>query len=204
MSNIYSIGYAGLSQEAFLSLLKLHNIQCIADVRSSPYSKAFPHYNRENVPAWLKQSNVRYVYLGEELGPRSKDSTHYNDSGQVQFDLLSKSTLFENGIKRLENGAKMMNVAIMCAEKDPMTCHRSLLVAEYSKSTSLKFSHIHQDGSIESHREMIARAMKAFQMAPDMFTPLEEYERLAHEKLCKKFAFTKPEVRKDNNGGYNR
>ena len=204
MAKIFSIGYAGLSQDAFLALLEKHQIACIADVRSSPYSKAFPNYNKENMPAWLRSQKIHYVYLGSELGPRSNNNEHYNDKGQVQFDKLSATENFDNGIRRLESGARKMNVAIMCAEKDPMTCHRSLLVAEYSKGSTLEFSHILQDGSLETHEEMIVRAMKLYQMAPDMFTPLEECQKLTHAKLCDRYAYSKPEVQRNNQGGYNR
>ncbi|MDU8351502.1 DUF488 domain-containing protein [Pseudomonas syringae pv. actinidiae] len=204
MAKIFSIGYAGLSQEAFLALLEKHQIQCIADVRSSPYSKAFPNYNKENMPVWLKSQRIHYVYLGAELGPRSNESSHYDNNGQVQFDRLSQTPQFDKGIRRLENGAQKMNVAIMCAEKDPMTCHRSLLVAEYSKTSQLEFSHIMQDGSLETQQEMVDRAMKTYQITPDMFTPLEECRKSAHKKLCSRYAYSKPEGQRNNQGGFNR
>jgi uncharacterized protein (DUF488 family) len=196
MSNIFSIGYAGLSQDKFIEILKSHNISAIADVRSSPFSKMFSGYNKDNMPQWLAENGIKYVYLGQELGPRSANSNHYvND--QVQFDRLSQTDGFKQGISRLNKGAQAMNIAIMCAEKDPMTCHRSLLVAEFSKDSGLEFKHIHQDGRLESHEDMLLRAMKVYKIMPDMLTDEADCKKSAHAKLCLQYAYKKPN--KNNN-----
>ncbi|MCW9000781.1 MAG: DUF488 domain-containing protein, partial [Kangiellaceae bacterium] len=85
---IFTIGYATKPIDVFIKQLKKYEINVVADVRSVPYSKVFFDYHQENITAHLKKSGIRYVYLGEELGPRSKDDDHYDDSGQVQFDRL--------------------------------------------------------------------------------------------------------------------
>lgn len=196
MSNIFSIGYAGLSQDKFIEILKKHNIAAIADVRSSPFSRIFPGYNKDNMPAWLAQAGIKYVFLGAELGPRSANAKHYKND-QVQFDLLSETDEFKRGIARLQRGAEAMNVAIMCAEKDPMTCHRSLLVAEYGKNSGLEFQHIHQNGDLEPHENLLVRGMKLYKMQPDMLMTEEDCKRAAHQKLCLQHAYKQPN--KNNN-----
>ena len=128
--NIYTIGYATKPIDEFISQLQRHNIQAVADVRSVPYSKVFIDYHKEAIQRSLARHHIKYVYLGEELGPRSKDDSHYNQSGQVQYDRLMQAPLFLDGLKRLMTGLKKnLTIALMCAEKDPATCHRSLLIA---------------------------------------------------------------------------
>ncbi|MFK4132295.1 DUF488 family protein [Pseudomonas luteola] len=188
--DIFTIGYAGLTESQFVKLLKQMNVSAVADVRSSPYSKTFPGFNRENMPNWLSESGIRYVYLGEELGPRSMDPAHYKDD-QVQFERLKQTELFNKGIRRLENGSKRMTIAIMCAEKDPMTCHRSLLVAHYGQSSALSFHHIHQNGEVESHAQMLRRAMGALKIEEDMFTPIDQCLEKTYQKLCTLYAYKK-------------
>ena len=199
MNKVFTIGYSNLTTERFSELIQSYGITAIADVRSSPYSKMFPIYNKENMPAWLKKIAVRYVYLGNELGPRStNDSLYKND--QIQFDLLSNTELFQKGINRLINGSKENKIAIMCAEKDPMTCHRSLLVAHYGKDENIEFSHIHQNGSLESHDDMLDRAMRQYKIIPDMLTDQEACRENAHRMLCSDYAYRKIQITKKPTG----
>lgn len=199
MAKVFSIGYSNLSMEQFCKLLHLHGITAIADVRSSPYSKAFPNYNRESMPAWLNEAKVKYVYLGLELGPRSSDKSLYKND-QIQFSLLSQTDLFCKGIERLSNGSQNHNIAIMCAEKDPMTCHRSLLVAEYAKDHGLDFVHIHQNGDLETHDNMLKRAMAQYKIMPDMLTDEDTCKKMAHQKLCTQFAYKRTSPNNSMNG----
>merc|ERR1711916_244013 len=129
MSTLFSIGYATKPLATFLQQLQDRQVQAVADVRSVPYSKRFHDYHREALAGRLRQAGMYYVYLGDELGPRSKDPAHYDGHGQVQFERLQRSPLFLAGIDRVLAGlAKGMRIALMCAEKDPAVCHRSLLV----------------------------------------------------------------------------
>ena len=79
-------------------------MSAIADVRSVPYSTAFQDYRQDVLKATLAAASIKYVYLGKELGPRSKDLSHYDESGQVKFDRLVKSDLFQQGVTRLSQG----------------------------------------------------------------------------------------------------
>ncbi len=127
---LYSIGYATKPIATFIEQLKRYDINAVADVRSVPYSATFFDYHQERLEGHLARAGIRYVFLGEELGPRSKDPQHYDSGGQVQFDRLMASPSFQVGIKRLNRGlSKGFRIALMCAEKDPSCCHRSLLIA---------------------------------------------------------------------------
>ncbi len=161
--NLFSIGYATKALREFIEQLQQYAIDVVVDVRSVPYSAAFHDYHRENLQAALSLAGIRYLYLGDELGPRSKDPAHYDDCGQVQFERLMTADLFKEGIERLENGlAKGFGIALMCAEKDPATCHRSLLIGYYlQRQCDVALKHIRHDGSLESQAELEERFGRA-------------------------------------------
>lgn len=139
MSKLYTIGYATKSIEQFILQLQQYEINVVADIRSVPFSKAFADYHQQNIKSHLNKHKIQYVYLGKELGPRSEDDAHYDCHQQVQFDRLMTSEIFQSGIQRLSVGVeKGYRIALMCAEKDPAHCHRSLLVG-YFLSTIVIF-----------------------------------------------------------------
>jgi len=141
---IFSIGYATKPIDVFIDQLRRHRINIVCDVRSVPFSKRFFDYHQDAIKRHLQDAGIRYLYLGDQLGPRSKNPDHYEVCGtglQVQFDRLMTSNTFLQGIKRLQHGQrKGFRMALMCAEKDPATCHRSLLIGyalKRIKSTQL-------------------------------------------------------------------
>lgn len=191
MSHLFSIGYATKPIDIFLQQLRDHNIAAIADVRSVPYSKVFHDYHREPLAATLKKQGIAYVYLGEELGPRSKDDSHYNEKQQVQFDRLMQSSPYLQGVQRLQAGlAKGMNIAMMCAEKDPADCHRSLLIAYHlKKELSIQVQHITHDGSLESQAAMEQRLLQEHKLGNDLFLTGEEQVTLAWQLQSQQKAY---------------
>ncbi len=83
MYDLYTIGHSTHTVDRFIELIRMHSIGVVCDVRSNPYSKFNPQYNRENIRRELKKDNISYVFLGRELGPRSDDPECYVD-GNVQ------------------------------------------------------------------------------------------------------------------------
>ncbi len=195
MPTLYSIGYATKPLETFLQQLQQHQINAVADVRSVPYSKVFHDYHQEAITTALRQRGIHYVYLGEELGPRSKDPAHYDASGQVQFALLQQSALFQTGIQRLQKGMeKGLTIALMCAEKDPAVCHRSLLIGHYLLDTlRLDTVHINHDGGTERESELQQRLMSLHDIVPDMLTAQCECLDMAWRAQSQRCAYRKPE-----------
>ena len=191
---LYSIGYATKPLEQFIQQLKKYNISALADVRSVPYSKAFKEYHQEALRNSLQQAGIRYVYLGEELGPRSKNPEHYSE-GQVQFSRLMESELFQKGIERLEEGQqKGFTIALCCAEKDPAVCHRSLLIAwALKRQKSREIQHILHDGQLESQTQLEHRLMALTGIVADMFMDDLEAEKLAYQAQCVCCAYRLPE-----------
>ena len=189
---LFSIGYATKAIDVLVEQLQQHEVHAVADIRSVPYSKTFPEYHREALQATLKKAGIQYVYLGQELGPRSEDPAHYDESGQVQFDRLMRSDNFLHGIERLKTGlAKDMNIALLCAEKDPAICHRSLLVGHYLQSQGLELHHITHDGQVESHGKLEQRLVEIQGLEADLLTEPESLKELAFKAQVKSCAYRK-------------
>ena len=155
-TQVLTVGHSTHTIEAFLALLRQHAVTAIADVRSSPYSRFNPQFNRESLEQILTASGIRYVFLGRELGARSDDLSCY-ENGQVQYARLARTELFQSGIERVLKGAADLRIALMCAEKDPLDCHRTLLVARALADRGVTIEHVLADGQIESHAATMER-----------------------------------------------
>lgn len=123
---IYTVGHSNHSIEAFISLLQKHGITALADVRSHPYSRHHPQFNRETLQRALRKVDINYVFLGKELGARSENPKCYRN-GKVQYGLLAREPSFQEGLARLRKGMESHRIAMMCAEKEPLDCHRTIL-----------------------------------------------------------------------------
>lgn len=188
-SEIFTIGHSTHTIEKFIALLSMHDIQAVADVRSSPFSKFNPQFNRENLQNSLKAAGIHYVFLGKELGARSEDPACYI-AGKVQYDRLAKTPLFQSGIDRVIEGAGNYRIALMCAEKDPLACHRTILVARELLKRGMAITHILEDGSPESHTETSLRLVASLGMSlDDMFISMDEIIEQAYIRQANKIAY---------------
>lgn len=156
--HVLTIGHSNHSLDAFVSLLQQHSVTAVADVRSAPYSRFTPHFNKEALQRALKEHGIRYVFLGRELGARSEDRSCY-ENGRVLYARLALTDVFRSGIERVLRGAGEQRIALMCAEKDPLDCHRTLLVARALEEHGVAVEHILPDGGIESHGEAMLRLL---------------------------------------------
>lgn len=172
---LFTIGHSNHSIEAFLELLHRHGVTAIGDVRSHPYSRYVPQYSREPLKAALACAGVAYVFLGKELGARSENPTCYKQ-GKVQYDCLAREPQFAEGMKRVTSGMRKYDIALMCAEKDPLECHRALLVARSLYDAGIEVAHIHADGSLENHEKLESRLLRVCKMPEgDMFKSRSEF-----------------------------
>ena len=158
-NKLFTIGHSNLDIKDFISFLSQHNVTALADVRSSPYSRYVSQFNKENLKNSLLNSGIKYVFLGEELGARPKDKSCYVE-GKAVYENIAKTELFSHGIDRISKGSQSYNIALMCAEKDPITCHRAVLVCQHLKLLPLNINHILQDGSLESHDHLENRLLE--------------------------------------------
>lgn len=155
---LLTIGHSTHPWERFVALLLRHNVTVLADVRSVPYSRMCPQFNRDALKDNLAARGIKYVFLGRELGARPQDRSCYCN-GRVQYTLLARTALFRRGIERLGRGASEYRIALMCAEKEPLDCHRTLLVARVLADEGIAVRHILADGRLELHEETMERLL---------------------------------------------
>jgi uncharacterized protein (DUF488 family) len=190
-SMIYTIGHSKHPIERFTALLQQHGIEALADVRSTPYSRFNPQFNREQLQTALASVGIRYVFLGEELGARSKDPACYED-GRVSYAKLAASAIFRTGIDRLLAGMQEHRIALMCAEREPLDCHRTILVSRELEKAGVPVTHILQDGSLEPHRHALERLAADLKIVgTDLFRSPDELLEQAYEKQGARIAYAK-------------
>lgn len=186
---LYTIGHSTHTAEKVIHLLQCHGVTAVADVRSLPYSRVSPHFNREEFALRLNSAGIAYVFLGEELGARPKDRSCY-ENGKVQYDRLARTPLFETGLERILRGMKSHTIALMCAEKDPITCHRAILVCRHLLKRGVRIAHILEDGSLESQEEAVSRLLRELELPEyDLFQSREEMIEAAYARRGQQIAF---------------
>lgn len=186
---LFTIGHSNHPIEAFIELLHRHGVTAVGDARSHPYSRYVPQYSREPLKVALARAGIAYVFLGKELGARSKNPACYRQ-GKVQYDCLAKQPQFADGVRRVIEGMQRHTIALMCAEKDPLECHRSLLVARKLHEAGLEITHIHADGSLENHRALETRLLGVCKLPEgDMFKQRDEFVSEAYAIQSERVAY---------------
>ena len=151
---VYTVGHSNHPIEEFLKLLVKHNINCVCDVRSMPYSRFTEQYNRENIKEYLSEHNIKYLFFGEEFGARREEKGLLTD-GMVDFEKVAKNEKFIKGINRIEKGLeKGYRIALMCTEKEPIECHRTILVSRNLYLKGMVILHILSDGTAVYHEKI--------------------------------------------------
>ena len=179
---IYTIGHSNYEIEKFLKLLKQYEIEVVADVRSSPYSRYSPQFNKDILEIALFNNQVKYLFLGAELGARPNDRECYVGN-RVSFEKLKKTMAFRKGIERLLVGMSDHVITLMCSEKDPINCHRTVLVSRVLAENDVTVQHILENGEIINQSELETQLLKHFKIEPDLFNDdmdvlvKEAYER---------------------------
>lgn len=188
-SRVFTIGHSNHTIDAFLKLLDLHAVQVVADVRSSPFSRRFPQFSRNPLKATLAEAGVRYGFLGDQLGARPKDRSCYV-AGRVSYERLAATGAFQAGLERIVSGSAEYRITLLCAEKDPLDCHRTILVARHLVDRGLDVRHILADGSLEPHEQAMDRLLSALRLRPDdLFLDRKAILRQAYERQGEKIAF---------------
>lgn len=187
--DLYTIGHSNHSIEAFIDLLTAHRIDALCDVRSAPYSRYNPQFNRDALRLKLLEARITYVFLGRELGARSDDPLCYVD-GRVHYPQLAATQQFQRGIERVQSGMLTHRIAVMCAEKDPITCHRMILVSRHLRSDQVQIHHILSDGSLESNLQAEKRLLQALHLPEqDLYSTTQELIEQAYDLQGARIAY---------------
>ena len=189
-NTVFTIGHSTHPQERFIALLRQHGITALCDVRSKPYSRMNPQFNREQLNEVLLAQGIEYRFLGKELGARSDDPNCY-ENGKVQYDRLAETELFKYGLKRVLRGMRDdFRIALMCAEKEPLECHRTILVARHLVALGVTIEHILVDGNLENHDAALIRLAKMINLRePDLVHSREQLLADAYRKQGERIAY---------------
>lgn len=159
---IYTIGYTAFSINEFIETIKNFGISCVIDVRSSPFSNYYTDYNKDTLERTLKEHNILYRNYANEFGARQTNPAFY--SGDiVDFDKFIKSAQFLEGVSKVKKGIERgYSFVLMCAEKDPIKCHRSIMLGKGFSENGFDVKHIVSKTEIESQRELEERLLEMY------------------------------------------
>ena len=153
---LYTIGHGNRKPEDFLALLKDFGIEYLIDVRSQPYSKFNPQFNQNDLKFFLERNGIKYVFMGDTIGGRPKDTSCYDNEGKVDYEAVKTKEFFLNGIDRLKTAYnKDINVVIMCSESKPCECHRSKLIGRVLDIDKIVLKHIDEKGRLKDQKTVI-------------------------------------------------
>jgi len=157
---LFTIGHSNLEASALLGALIRHEIKMVCDVRSRPGSFRFPQFNREPLMAQLASAKIIYQFFGDQFGGRPLDARYYGPDGLVDYPARRQAPDFEEGMDRLLGFARSQNLVVMCAEEDPLHCHRFLLLCPALLQRGVVPVHLRRGGVLEPHRDAEDRLLQ--------------------------------------------
>ncbi|MEZ4960924.1 MAG: DUF488 domain-containing protein [Saprospiraceae bacterium] len=172
---IYTIGHSSHPAEYFLELLQAYGVDCVVDVRSTPASQYNPQYNKPNLANFLKENGIVYLHFGKEFGARHTNTALHDDDGKVDFEKVQATEAFRQGVRRLEEGVdKGYFPTLMCAEADPLDCHRFSMIAPFLEKHGFEVLHILKEKALASHAQLESELLKRYAKKlpqPNIFEP---------------------------------
>lgn len=174
-STVFTIGHSDHGLRIFMRLLNQQGITGLVDVRSMPYSRFRPYFNREHIKAALAQANITYLYRGDHLGGRPDDLSCYDENGRVCYKTVANTQRFKQELQRLIDDTSVHRLVLMCSEEDPLRCHRTLLIAHELTKQSIDVKHIRANGrptnqgTIEQHETVIDRLINQYNLYQGKF-----------------------------------
>lgn len=188
---IYTIGYSDRTIEDFYKLLKKHKINAVCDVRSYPSSKTNSLFEKSSIRNYLTHKGIYYIFMGNQLGARPEEDSYYVQN-KVSFDKIKNSDNFKTGINRLFDGMrKGFNIALMCSEKNPNTCHRALFITNHLRKSGISITHIVDDSTEYDQEAIDQQLLSANSISIDLLgeTEKEEIINNIYAKELNKIAF---------------
>lgn len=186
---IYTLGHSNTTLDVVLRLLAQHQIESVVDVRSQPFSRFNPQFNRPNLSQYLRQKGIAYLFLGRELGARPEDPACYQN-GRALYSRIAATSLFALGIQKLVLASEQGKIVLLCAEKDPLSCHRTILVGRFLHERGTRVLHILEDGSLETQDALLARLLTELHLAEqDLFRTSAEIIASAYEIQAERIQF---------------
>ena len=175
--DLFTIGHSNIPIDRFVALLQQAEVTAVADVRSVPASRRFPWFSKNNLAKRLAGDGIDYTLMGDMLGGRPRDARLYRN-GVADYEAMASEPHYLEGLARLTAQAQCSRICLMCAEREPLECHRCLLVARSLAEGGFMIGHILHDGRVEPHAETDRRLLALTGEGCDLFTPGQR-ERLA-------------------------
>jgi uncharacterized protein (DUF488 family) len=151
---IWTVGHSRHELPALLGVLRGPGIEVVADIRSQPFSRYNPQFNRERFGAALQAAGLSYLFLGAELGGRPPEPEFYDSDGHVRYGALARTDRFNAGLGQLLAESDRRRVAMLCSEEDPRRCHRRLLVTRVLTARGVPVLHIRGDGRVVREEDL--------------------------------------------------
>lgn len=172
---IYTIGYGNRKIDDFIKILLSFDIQYLIDVRSRPYSKFNPAFSQDELKVFLKNSGIKYGFLGDTLGGRPDCPCCYDSEGKVDYEEIKKQDFFREGLSRLKMAhEKKLKIVLMCSESKPEECHRTKLIGEELVREKIKLGHIDESGKLKSQSDIMLKVTSGKNVV-DLFGNIEKF-----------------------------
>ena len=199
--SIYTVGHSTHELTYFLKLIQMHQVNCLVDVRSVAASSYNPQFNKDTLSVFLKDNGITYLHFSREFGARQTAKELLDNTGQLDFEKVHHASHFKQGIERLKQGvAKGYTIALMCAESEPLDCHRFGMVSTALVRDDIDVLHIMKDGSVKTHHELEKELIKKYEKKlpqPDIFTTSitpDEQLKVAYKLQNKNIAYAPGEL----------
>ena len=175
VETLYTIGYSGFNVNDFVNILKKYGVNVLIDVRSNPFSSYFSAYNKELLEQALKSHNIYYRNYAKEFGAQQTESRFYTPQGYLDFEMFTASPIYNDGYHKIEDGLKRDYVfAFMCAEKDPIDCHRSIMISKTFNDNGYSILHLLPNKNPISQLDIEDRLLNKYFPNRDQLSMFEE------------------------------
>ncbi len=158
---LFTVGHSNLDFLQFVKLLQDRPVALLIDVRSQPRSGRFPQFSQPGLDKMIEDAGIGYLFLGEELGGRPDDADAYRQDGVVDYRARRRSYAFHAGVERVLNELQHASCALLCAEEDPLECHRFLMICPELVRMGIRPIHIRKGSRIESQEDAENRLLGA-------------------------------------------
>ena len=177
MGTLFTIGHSNHSLENFMKILLDNNIHYVLDVRSNPHARFVPHFNEKQLSHYLNSINVNYANMGKYFGARQTQKEYYSQEGYLDFELFRESDVFQIGLNTTLKLLEKSNVLLLCMERDPIDCHRAIMVGRGFELSRIKVNHILFDSTIITQDELNHRLLDKYFPARDQLSLFSNQEK---------------------------
>lgn len=161
--DLYTLGHSNYSLERLIDMLKYFDINCVVDIRGTPYSKYNVQFDKEAIRYSLTKAGFTYIYMAEEFAAKRPNKESYNKEGVSDFERVVQEEAFKRGVERLKNGInKGYKIVLLGAMQDPIRCHRSILVGRELSKLGFNIKHILDDYTIENQEYIDNRVLDKY------------------------------------------